>query len=68
MALEEYELAFEVLNHIVESLPEEADAYYYLGIAIKDGFLDICWIKMDPDLSSLKNDERFLRLLDRYFN
>ncbi len=50
----------------VQQYPEQA--LHHLEIAIEDGFRDICWIKMDPDLSSLKNDERFLRLLDRYFN
>ena len=50
----------------VQQYPEQA--LHHLEIALEDGFWDICWIKMDPDLSSLKNDERFLRLLDRYFN
>jgi hypothetical protein len=44
------------------------EALRHLEIAIENGYRDLCWIKMDPDLSSLQNDERFLRLLERYFN
>ena len=43
------------------------DALHHLEIALENGYMDLCWIKMDPDLSSLQNDERFLRLLERYF-
>lgn len=44
------------------------EALHHLEIALENGFLDLCWIKMDPDLSSLQHDECFLRLLERYFN
>ena len=44
------------------------EALHHLEIALENGFLDLPWIKMDPDLTSLQHDERFLRLLERYFN
>jgi tetratricopeptide (TPR) repeat protein len=44
------------------------EALHHLEIAIENGSRDLCWIKMDPALSSFKNDERFQRLLDQYFH
>lgn len=44
------------------------EAFHHLEIAIETGFLDQCWIKMDPDLSSLQEEERFNWLLNHYFN
>jgi len=43
-------------------------ALRHLEIAIENGYRDLCWIKMDPDLSSLQNDERFLSMMERHFN
>ncbi|MEA3478892.1 MAG: tetratricopeptide repeat protein [Bacteroidota bacterium] len=44
------------------------EALHHLEIAIEKGFRDLCWIKMDPDLTALRNDERVLRLMEQYFN
>jgi len=37
-------------------------------LALEKGYRDYCWIKMNPDLSSLHEDERFLSLMDQYFH
>ncbi len=44
------------------------EALHHLEIAMEAGYRDLCWIKMDPDISSLQEEERFHQLLDRYFN
>lgn len=50
----------------VQEYPEQA--LHHLEIAFANGFLDLRAIKMNLELSSLKNDERFLRLMEQYFN
>lgn len=50
----------------VQQYPEQA--LDQLEMAIANGYQDLCEIKMNLDLSSLKNDERFLRLMDQYLN
>jgi len=37
-------------------------------LALEDGYRDYCWIKMNPDLVNLQEEERFRALLDQYFN
>jgi tetratricopeptide (TPR) repeat protein len=36
--------------------------------ALKHGYRDFCWIKMNPDLASLQKEERFRKLLAAYFD
>ena len=35
------------------------DALRNLEVALEKGYRNHCWLKMDPDLSSLQEDERF---------
>ena len=35
--------------------------------ALKNGYRDFCWIKMNPDLANLQKEERFRKLLIAYF-
>ncbi|MEN8201786.1 MAG: tetratricopeptide repeat protein [Bacteroidota bacterium] len=35
---------------------------------LEDGYRDYCWIKMNPDLANLQEEERFKALLDQYFD
>ena len=50
----------------VQEYPEQA--LHHLEIAFANGYKDLRAIKMNLELSSLKNDERFLRLMEQYFN
>jgi len=36
--------------------------------AIANGYRDISWIKMNPDLQALQYDIRFRNMLDKYFD
>lgn len=36
--------------------------------ALDNGYRDFCWIKMNPDLANLQEEERFRNSLDEYFN
>ncbi len=35
--------------------------------ALENGYRDFVWLKIDPDLNELQNNERFRELLDEYF-
>lgn len=49
----------------VQQYPEKA--LHHLDIAFANGYRDLCEIKLNLELSGLKNDERFLRLMEKYF-
>ncbi|RLD69433.1 MAG: hypothetical protein DRI98_10565 [Bacteroidetes bacterium] len=38
-----------------------------IEMALKSGYRDLCWLKMDPDLSTLQGELRFKQLLNQYF-
>jgi len=48
----------------VQQYPEQA--LHHLEKAFENGYWDLVNIKMNQELSSLKNDERFLRLMEQY--
>ncbi len=50
----------------VQQYPEQA--LYHLEKAFENGYWDLVNIKMNQELSSLKSDERFLRLMEQYSN
>jgi tetratricopeptide (TPR) repeat protein len=50
----------------VQQYPEQA--LHHLEKAFENGYWDLVEIKMNQELSSLKNDERFLRLMEQYLN
>jgi len=35
--------------------------------ALENGYRDFAWLKLDPDIKPLKDESRFLELLDNYF-
>lgn len=37
-------------------------------LALETGYRDYCWLKMNPDLAGLQEEERFRKLLNQYFN
>jgi len=39
-----------------------------MELALENGYRDYCWIKLNPDLYNLQEEERFKALLDQYFN
>jgi tetratricopeptide (TPR) repeat protein len=39
-----------------------------VGLALESGYRDYCWIKMNPDLAELQDEDRFKELLEQYFN
>jgi tetratricopeptide (TPR) repeat protein len=43
------------------------EALNQLERALKSGYRDLCWLKIDPDLQPLSYDIRFHNLLDKYF-
>jgi len=45
-------------------IPEAIDQ---IEKALENGYRDLVWLKMDPDLKELQNDARFNELLDQYF-
>ena len=44
------------------------DAIENLEKALDKGYRDLVWLKLSPDLYLLRNEERFHRLLQTYFN
>lgn len=48
----------------VQQYPDQA--LYHLEKAFENGYWDLVEIKMNQELSSLRNDERFLRLIEQY--
>jgi len=50
----------------VQQYPEQA--LYHLEKAFENGYWDLVEIKMNQELSSLKNDERYRRLIELYVN
>lgn len=36
-------------------------------LALEHGYRDYCWIKMNPDLAELQDEDRFEELLEQYF-
>ncbi|MBN2480533.1 MAG: hypothetical protein JXB19_02240 [Bacteroidales bacterium] len=46
-------------------LPE---ALQQLGMALEDGYRNLTWLKLNPDLWELYYDIRFRNLLEKYFN
>jgi tetratricopeptide (TPR) repeat protein len=45
-----------------------AEAIKYLEKALKSGYRDITWLKMNPDLQALRGEGRFRDLLSEYFD
>ena len=43
------------------------EAIDHLGKALKDGYRELTWIKLSPDLQLLHNEERFQSLIKEYF-
>jgi tetratricopeptide (TPR) repeat protein len=51
------------------AVQEDANrALYQVELALENGYRDYCWIKMNPDLAALQEEERFKELLGQYFN
>jgi len=46
----------------------KSEALDHLEKALQDGYRDLVWIKLSPDLFSLQNEERFQSLINEYFN
>jgi hypothetical protein len=46
-------------------IPEALNA---LEKAFKNGYRDLVWLKLSPDLEILQYDIRFRDLIDKYFN
>jgi len=44
------------------------DALDQIEKALENGYRDLTWLKMDPDLSVLHDNNRFKNLLNKYFN
>jgi tetratricopeptide (TPR) repeat protein len=44
------------------------EALDQLEISLEQGYRDICWIKMEPDIGLLRDEPRFKQLLKQYFN
>jgi tetratricopeptide (TPR) repeat protein len=47
---------------------KKEEALYHLELALENGYRDLCWIKLNPDLYELQSEDRFDELLNRYFN
>ena len=47
---------------------KEDQALEQIEMALKNGYRDHSWLKMDPDLSFLQGKESFKELLERYFD
>jgi tetratricopeptide (TPR) repeat protein len=45
-------------------IPEAIDQ---IEKALENGYRDLVWLKMDPDLRELQNNDRFGELLNEYF-
>ena len=45
-----------------------SEAIKYLEKALKSGYRDITWLKMNPDLQALRGEGRFQDLLSEYFD
>ena len=45
----------------------KSDALDYLEKALEDGYRDLVWIKLQPDLQILHEEERFKNLMNSYF-
>jgi tetratricopeptide (TPR) repeat protein len=43
------------------------DALNQLEKALNNGYRDLCWLKLDPDLQSLQYESRFNDLIDKFF-
>ena len=43
------------------------DALDQLEKALDNGYRDLCWIKLSPDLQSLQNETRYNELIDKFF-
>ncbi|MCJ7446509.1 MAG: tetratricopeptide repeat protein [Bacteroidales bacterium] len=43
------------------------EALNYLEQALDNGYSDLCWLKLSPDLQVLQYDIRFRELLEKYF-
>ena len=46
---------------------QKAEALDHLEIALEQGYRDIVWIKMEPDISLLKDEPHYKQLLNQYF-
>jgi len=44
------------------------EALDHLELALENGYRDLCWIKLNPDLYELQEEGRFDELLAKYFN
>lgn len=47
---------------------KKEEALDHLELALENGYRDLCWIKLNPDLFELQDEARFNELINRYFN
>lgn len=40
----------------------------HLELSLKNGYRDLCWIKLNPDLYLLQSENRFKKLIEEYFD
>jgi len=46
----------------------KSEALDHLELALEQGYRDICWMKMESNVSLLRDEPRFKQLLKQYFN
>ncbi len=47
---------------------KKAEALKHLELALENGYCDLVWIKLNPDINLLKSEEGFNELIEKYFN
>lgn len=47
---------------------KKEEALDHLELALENGYRDLCWIILNPDLFELQKEDRFDELINRYFN
>jgi tetratricopeptide (TPR) repeat protein len=55
---------FATIYCLQDNIPE---ALNQIERALEDGYRNLTWLKMHPDLQALQYDVRFRQLLDKYF-
>ncbi len=48
-------------------LDKKEEALDHLEIALKNGYRDLCWITLNPDISLLKDEDRYKKIIEEYF-
>jgi len=46
---------------------KNSEALDHLELAFEQGYRDICWMKMDPNVALLRDEPRYKQLLNQYF-